>query len=83
MVTQRVGEVAYKLSLPAKMRLHTIFHVSLLAKYDADVTYQPPPPILVNGELEYEIERVLDHRSCKTGMSMNELHASRSRCGAC
>ena len=46
-----------------------MFHVSLLAKYDADGTYQPPPPILVNGELEYEIERVLDHRSRKTGQS--------------
>ena len=68
-VTQRVGEVAYKLSLPAEMRLHNVFHVSLLAKYDADGTYQPPPPILVNGELEYEIERVLDHRSRKTGQS--------------
>jgi hypothetical protein len=68
-VLQRVGEVAYKLNLPAEMRLHNVFHVSLLAKYDADGTYQPPPPILVNGELEYEIERVLDHRSRKTGQS--------------
>ena len=66
-VVQRVGEFAYKLNLPAKMRLHKVLHVSLLAKYDADGTYQPPPPVLVNDELEYEIERFLDHRSPKTG----------------
>ena len=61
-----MGEVAYKLNLPAEIRLHNVFHVSLLAKYDADSTYQPSPPVLVNNELEYEIETVLDHRSHKT-----------------
>ena len=55
---QRVGEVAYKLNLLAEVMLHIVFHVSLLAKNVADGTYQPPPPVLVNDELEYEIERV-------------------------
>ena len=44
----------------AEMRLQNVFPMSLLAKYDADGKYQPPPPYLVNVELEYEVERVLD-----------------------
>lgn len=35
-ITKRVGTQAYELSLPPHLRIHSVFHVSLLKKYVAD-----------------------------------------------
>ena len=48
-VIQRVGEVAYKFALPGSMKIHNVFHVSLLAKYEATGPCQPPPILLPDG----------------------------------
>ena len=61
-VEKRVGAVAYALRLPEHLKWHPVFHVSLLRKYaDGGRVQPPPPPDLVEGELEYEVERILDH----------------------
>lgn len=36
-ITQCVGKVAYRLELPPKMKIHSIFHVSLLKPFVADL----------------------------------------------
>jgi len=61
-----VSHVAFKLRLPKSMRVHDVFHVSLLKPNRSDGTVQPPPPPeVVDGELEYEVEAVLAHREKK------------------
>ena len=59
--------MAYRLDLPDSMsRIHAVFHVSKLKPYKASGRVQPPPvPIEIEGELEYEVERVLDKRIVK------------------
>lgn len=47
------------------MRIHNVFHVSLLEPYRRNGQVQPPPPDVINGELEYEVEAVLAHRERK------------------
>ena len=48
--------------------VHLVFHVSKLVKYCMDGWCQPPPPpIKLEGELEYEIEKILNRRTCKIG----------------
>ena len=48
--------------------MHPVFHVSRLAEYRTDGWCQPPPPpIELEGELEYEVEKILDKRTCKFG----------------
>jgi hypothetical protein len=64
-VTQKVSPVAYRLALPEGYRIHNVFHVSLLKPYHDNGTVQPPPPELIDGEEEYEVEAILLHRDKK------------------
>ena len=65
-----IGRVAYKLELPATLKIHPVFHVSRLKTYKEPISYDPrretyerPPPILVNNEEQYEVEKILDKRT--------------------
>ena len=67
-VKERVGSVAYKLDLPSSLKIHPVFHISLLHPYKSDGRVQPPPaPIEVDGGLEWEVDKVLSHRDRKQG----------------
>ena len=61
-VLKRVNPVAYKLELPESMKIHNVFHSSLLEPYYSDGSYQPPAPTVSDDEhVEYTVERILDH----------------------
>ena len=64
-VTERIGRLAYKLCLPASVsRLHPECHVSLLKRpKDGGRHSAPPPAMLLDGQEECEIDKVLSHRS--------------------
>ncbi|KAM1185401.1 hypothetical protein ACFX2G_015016 [Malus domestica] len=55
MITERVGEVAYRLELPPKLsKVHDVFHVSILRHYIANPTHViPPQPLEINPDLTY------------------------------
>jgi hypothetical protein len=65
-VNRRVSSVAYGLDLPKSMRMHPVFHVSLLKAAVSDPTLHPrpptPEPVMVDGEEEYVVSEVLDIR---------------------
>ena len=57
------GPSAVRLDLPASMRIHNVFHVSLLKPYKSDGSRQPPPmPIELEGEEWFIVESILNHR---------------------
>ena len=65
-IIQKISSHAYKLDLPASMKCHTIFHVSLLeptASNPLKGQKQPaPPPVIVDNNVEFEAEEILDFK---------------------
>ena len=62
----QVGSSAYRLGLPSSIRIHPVFHVSLLEPHVANTfpgrVVDIPPPIQVDGVPEFEVQAVLDSR---------------------
>ena len=62
-IIERIGAVAYRLELPPVLKIHNVFHVSLLKRYKPGGRKAPPPlPTLVDGVPEYEVESITKHR---------------------
>ena len=52
----------YKLALPNSLHLlHPVFNISILKPYCRTVI-PPPNPIQIDGDLEYEVAKILAHR---------------------
>ena len=65
-ITEEVGTRSYRLKLPDQWTIHDVFHVSLLTPFKETDVHGPafinPPPNEIEGEEEYEIEKILKHR---------------------
>ncbi|KAM2491167.1 hypothetical protein PS1_042866 [Malus domestica] len=59
-ITERIGEVAYRLELPPELsKVHNVFHVSMLRHYVSDPSHViPPQPLEINPDLTYDEEPV-------------------------
>ena len=63
-ISESVGEVAFRLILPASMRNYDAVHASicmLKTWHESDRRQPPPATLFIDGSVDYEVERILDH----------------------
>jgi len=65
-VAAKVSAVTYKIELPEHWKIHNVFHASLLTPYKETSQHGPnflePPPDILEGEPEWEVEKILQTR---------------------
>ena len=65
-IVEKISTQAYRLQLPPSLKVHPVFHVSLLDPYkESEIpgrTQPPPPPVVIEDQFEYEVEEILDSR---------------------
>jgi len=65
-VVSQISKVAYKIKLPPNWKIHDVFHASLLTPYKETDQHGPnflePPPDILEGEPEWEVEQILKER---------------------
>ena len=69
LINKKLSPVTYHLTLPLSMKIHPVFHVDLLTRYQETEAHGPnykrPPPEIINGKPEWEVEKIL--KSCFHG----------------
>ena len=79
-VIKQISKVAYQLKLPPSMRIHDVFHIDRLIPFVSTeaygAAYSQPPPELIDGEEEYEVEEIIRHRVKGKKRKTNEYFVS-------
>ena len=64
-IVRVISPVAYQLDLPPSWTIHDVFHAGLLSPYyeteQYGANFPRPPPDVINGEEEYEVEAIRNH----------------------
>jgi len=65
-IVKKISNVVYQLELPTKWKIHNVFYTSLLTPYieteQHGSNYPEPPPDIIEGEPEFEVEQIVDSR---------------------
>src|SRR6266852_5951393 len=77
-VLAKIGTRSYRLALQERWRIHNVFHASLLEPHRANLFQQQPIsrplPEEVDGELEYEVESILQSEIRTTRHRQGQRH---------
>src|SRR5712672_3289395 len=76
-VVAKISNVAYRLNIPPTWQIHDVFHMSLLTPYKETVehgkNFLEPPPDIIEGEEEWEVEQILAKRHFGRGKRLQYL----------
>ena len=66
-VIKIVSTHSVELDLPVDFRIHPVFHVHLLEPMPTELPHaghvpEPPPPVIIDGEDEWEVDQIVDSR---------------------
>ena len=77
-IIEKISDLNYRLKLPENWSIHPVFHVDQLRKYQENPekpNFPEPPPDLVEGKEEFEVEKIVDAQSrYKMGTRTKALH---------
>ena len=80
LIVRILSPVVYQLTLPPQWKqkhIHNVFHPSLLTPYHETTEHGPnfpaPPPDVIEGETEYELECILDSQRMDRGHCLEYL----------
>ena len=71
LVTERIGNTAYRLDLSRSAALsgvHDVFHVSLLRGWLSNGVHADVPSIKTDSKAEYKVSKIKGHRECQGEM---------------
>jgi hypothetical protein len=76
-IVRVLSPITCELRLPVQWKLHPVFHIDLLTPYRETefhgANYDKPPPDLIDGEEEYEVERIVASRHFGRGHKLQYL----------
>ena len=79
-ISRVLSPVVYQLTLPTQWKqkgIHDVFHASLLTPYHETeahgANYLEPPPDVIEGEEEYEVEKILDSKRTRRNKKLHYL----------
>jgi hypothetical protein len=65
-IIKEVSPIVFQLALPPQWCIHNVFHTSLLTLYkemeEHGENLMQPPPELIEGQEEFEVEQILNSR---------------------
>ena len=77
-IIEQPSPVNFKLKLPKSLKIHPVFHTSKFILYHDDPignrTPPKPGPIQVDGQDEFEVEKILDSRIHQGKTALSLLH---------
>ncbi len=76
-VLEQLSEAVYRLEIPWHWKIHNVFHANLIMPYKETELHGPnfthPPPDLIEGEQEFEVEKILDTQPRGQGCKIHFL----------
>ena len=74
-IKSKVGKAAYRLNLQnTALRVHPVFHVSLLKPYSRTERQTPPPvPYVLDGDVVYDVDHIREHKFVRRGRGKPKL----------
>ena len=71
-ITERIGKVAYRLELPLTLKVHDVFHVSLLCKFKGDLASVRQPLAMLAEDDHLTVHRIVQHREKTRGNTVTK-----------
>jgi Chromo (CHRromatin Organisation MOdifier) domain len=66
LITKEISPMVFQVALPPQWCIHNVFHASLLMPYketeEHGENFAQPPPELIEGQEEYEVEQIVNSR---------------------
>ena len=76
-VMKQLSPAVYEIRIPCRWKVHNVFHANMITPYKETAIHRPnysrPPPDLVDGEEEFEVEQILDMKQIGRGRKTHYL----------